>query len=98
MRYTRKNGGLEDYFEGEELERIKKELEEMENEDKENEKYYTFEEVIESLYSDPKERREVLEKLERNAENIRKKHIEKCKKAISNYELKHKEVLKRFKV
>ena len=44
MRYTRKNEKLEDYFEGEELEMIKRELELADEEIARGEKMYSLEE------------------------------------------------------
>ena len=86
MKYFRKNAKLEDYFEGEKLEKIKRQLEEADEEIANGKKTYTLEEVLEELEIENKE--EFLEQINKNAEMARKKYIEKCKKAIRKYEAK----------
>ena len=88
MKFTRKNAKLEDYFEGEELERVKRELKEADLEIERKGKTYTIEEVIESLDMKKEEKEKMIKGINEYTENMRKKYIEKCKKVIEKYHIK----------
>ena len=97
MRYTRKNEKLEDYFEGEELEIIKRELEVADEEIARGEKMYSLEEVIDHFDIKKEEKEKILKQINKHTENIRKKYIDKCKSIIKKHHIiKYDEEIKQY--
>ena len=86
MKYSRKRMKLDDYFEGKELEIIKKELQEI----SEEENTYTLEEAIEYMDMPQNEKEKMIQDINDQEEKIKRKYIEKCKKVINNYYLRKK--------
>ena len=86
MKYSRKKMKLDDYFEGKELEIIKKELQEI----NEEENTYTLEEAIEYMDMPQNEKEKMIQDINDQEEKVKRKYIEKCKKVINNYCLRKK--------
>lgn len=97
MKYTRKNAKLEDYFDGEELKRIKMKLEEADREIENGAKTYTLEEVIENLEMNKEEKERMIKQMNEYAENMKKIYFEKCKMVIKKCHIrKYNEELKQY--